>query len=93
MWNVNEGPPTKLLIVDDDPSIRDLLSETLTEIGFLVRSAEDGPSALAEIRGHTRYSSLRPQHAGYARFRVALCGPQPLSLDSANRDERRIFRR
>jgi len=50
MWNVNEGPPTKLLIVDDDPSIRDLLSETLTEIGFSVRSAEDGPSALAEIR-------------------------------------------
>ena len=50
MRNVQEVPPTKLLIVDDDPSIRALLSEVLTEIGFSVRSAEDGFSALAEIQ-------------------------------------------
>lgn len=45
-------PETKgrLLIVDDEPLIRMSLTETLTEVGYAVRSAEDGLSALAEIR-------------------------------------------
>jgi CheY-like chemotaxis protein len=38
-----------LLIVDDEPSIREMLSLVLTEIGYSVRSAEDGFSALREI--------------------------------------------
>jgi CheY-like chemotaxis protein len=42
--------PAKLLIVDDEPSIRELLSQALSEIGFSVRSAEDGFSALRELR-------------------------------------------
>jgi DNA-binding NtrC family response regulator len=50
MRNEQQDPPAKLLVVDDDPSIRALLSEVLTEIGFSVGSAEDGFSALAEIR-------------------------------------------
>jgi CheY-like chemotaxis protein len=40
----------RLLIVDDEPSIRYSLSCLLTEIGYDVRSAEDGFSALLEIR-------------------------------------------
>ena len=40
----------KLLIVDDEPSIRTSMSHVLTEIGYWVRSAEDGFSALAELR-------------------------------------------
>lgn len=45
-------PETKarLLVVDDDPSIRTLLSQVLTEIGYRVRSSADGFAALAEIR-------------------------------------------
>ncbi|MGD0941201.1 MAG: response regulator [Terracidiphilus sp.] len=39
-----------LLIADDDPSIRESLSYVLTEIGYRVRSAEDGFSTLREIR-------------------------------------------
>jgi CheY-like chemotaxis protein len=39
-----------LLIVDDEPSIRSLLSQILTENGYSVRSAADGLSALDEIR-------------------------------------------
>lgn len=39
-----------LLIVDDQPSIRESLSHVLTEIGYRVRSAEDGFSALREMR-------------------------------------------
>jgi DNA-binding NtrC family response regulator len=40
----------KLLIVDDEPSIRMSLSLILTEIGYRVRSVEDGVSALIAIR-------------------------------------------
>jgi len=40
----------KLLIVDDDASVRESLAELFTEFGLSVRSAEDGPSALLEIR-------------------------------------------
>jgi CheY-like chemotaxis protein len=45
-------PETKasLLIVDDEPSIRALLSEILVENGYAVRSTADGLSALDEIR-------------------------------------------
>jgi CheY-like chemotaxis protein len=42
--------PVTLLIVDDEPTIRESLSLTLTEIGYRVRSAEDGFSALRVIR-------------------------------------------
>jgi len=38
-----------LLIVDDEPAIRTSLALILTEIGYSVRVAEDGISALAEI--------------------------------------------
>ncbi len=40
----------KLLIVDDDASVLESLAELFLELGFSVRSAEDGPSALLEIR-------------------------------------------
>jgi CheY-like chemotaxis protein len=39
-----------LLIVDDEPAIRNSLAPILTEVGYRVRSAHDGFSALAEIR-------------------------------------------
>jgi CheY-like chemotaxis protein len=39
-----------LLIVDDEPEIRVSISQVLTEIGYRVRSAEDGFAALREIR-------------------------------------------
>ena len=43
----------KLLIVDDEVSIRMSLSQIFTELGHNVRSAEDGFSALLEIRHET----------------------------------------
>jgi CheY-like chemotaxis protein len=42
--------PVTLLIVDDEPAIRESLSQVLTERGYSVRSAENGFSALSEIR-------------------------------------------
>jgi CheY-like chemotaxis protein len=41
---------SKLLIVDDEPSIRSSMSHVLAEIGYGVRCAEDGFSALGELR-------------------------------------------
>ena len=38
------------IIVDDDVSVRESLTELFTDFGLSVRSAEDGSSALFEIR-------------------------------------------
>jgi CheY-like chemotaxis protein len=46
----NHDSSTSLLIVDDEATIRSMISQVLTGIGYRVRSAEDGVSALAEIR-------------------------------------------
>lgn len=42
--------PARILIVDDEPSIRVSMTLVLTELGYGVRSAVDGFSALREIR-------------------------------------------
>jgi CheY-like chemotaxis protein len=42
-----------LLIVDDDPSLRSSLSQIFEQFGYDVRSAQDGFSALCEIRQRT----------------------------------------
>ena len=39
-----------LLIVDDEPAVRASISQVLSEVGYRVRSAEDGFAALREIR-------------------------------------------
>ena len=40
----------RLLVVDDDPSVRDLLARTLTQADYDVDTAEDGPAALERLR-------------------------------------------
>ena len=42
-----------VLVVDDDPNIRSLLQQELTEAGYVVRLAEDGRKALTLIREET----------------------------------------
>ncbi len=42
-----------VLVVDDDPNIRSLLQQELSEAGYAVRLAEDGRKALALIREET----------------------------------------
>ena len=42
-----------ILVVDDDPNIRSLLQQELTEAGYIVRLAENGRQALALIREET----------------------------------------
>lgn len=49
-WRVQmSGAKVNLLIVDDEPSIRRAFSEIFTELGYGVRSAKDGFTALVEI--------------------------------------------
>jgi len=45
------GFPYRLLVVDDDPSIRDLYQASLSMAGYEVRVAKDGLDALAQMRG------------------------------------------
>ncbi len=45
-------PEARLLVVDDEPSIRELLSASLRFAGFAVVTAEDGNSALAAAAEH-----------------------------------------
>lgn len=44
--------PRKLLVVEDDDEMRQLLSDYLTSSGFAVATASDMPSALQEARDH-----------------------------------------
>lgn len=44
------APAAKVLIVDDDTSIVDLLTTYLTREGFKVEAARDGPAGLAQAR-------------------------------------------
>jgi len=40
----------QVLVVDDEPNIRELLQLTLSHHGYAVRTAADGPAALAMVR-------------------------------------------
>jgi len=41
--------PASILVVDDDPAIRDLLTDFLTKRGYRVQTAEDGQTALSVV--------------------------------------------
>ena len=43
---------TRILVVDDEESIRDLLTEALSDAGWAVDTAETGAQALQLIRGN-----------------------------------------
>lgn len=43
-------PETRILVVDDDPAIRDLLQDVLRGAGYAVDAAPDAEAALALVR-------------------------------------------
>jgi CheY-like chemotaxis protein len=47
---MREVSPNSVLLVDDDPSLRDLLSTRLEEAGFAARQAKDGIDGLVKLR-------------------------------------------
>ena len=46
----NGGERPRILVVDDEQAVRDLLSKTLTMADYDVDAADDGPSALEKMR-------------------------------------------
>lgn len=45
--------PTRILVVDDDPDLRDILRSTLESAGFAVTEADNGEAALQAIQANT----------------------------------------
>ena len=50
---VNPARPGKVLIVDDDPAVREMLVRTLDRQDWVVSTAEDGRAALDAMAAHT----------------------------------------
>lgn len=48
---MREASANSVLVVDDDPSLRDLLTMRLEEAGFEARQAEDGIDGVTKLRG------------------------------------------
>lgn len=46
-----DGSPLRALVVDDEPNLADLLASVLRMDGWVVRTAEDGATAVREARG------------------------------------------
>jgi two-component system cell cycle sensor histidine kinase/response regulator CckA len=52
--NMAKKPPPLILLVDDDPLIRDLGRELLEHLGYRVETAGDGSEALKKFQGRKR---------------------------------------
>ena len=56
--NLAEGEHARILVVDDEPTVRMLVVETLREAGYLVADAEDGNSAVQALEKAGRIDLL-----------------------------------
>jgi signal transduction histidine kinase/CheY-like chemotaxis protein len=89
-----------VLVVDDDPNIRSLLQQELTEAGYTVRLAEDGRKALAlireEIPGLVILDVMMPEMNGFDVAAVLKNDPAtmdiPIIILSIVEDKERGFR-
>src|SRR4028119_916699 len=65
------SPPDHLLVVDDSPDNVFLIQTILEEEGYVVSTAEDGPSALAQIeQSHPHLVLLDVMMPGMDGFEV-----------------------
>jgi len=73
----------RVLVVDDEKFIRDILADFLGMEGYLVRTAEDGAAALSELR-HAPYdliiSDLKMPRMGGIELLEAINGAAPNAL-------------
>ncbi len=96
--STSDAPSSRILVVDDDADIRALLVELLSNCGYQVADAADGPAALARLEaddidlmlldlnlpGMTGYDVLRELNArGHAAEIAVIC----LSALSTTRDK------
>jgi two-component system chemotaxis response regulator CheY len=52
----------RILVVDDSPSVRQMIANTLTDAGFAVETATDGQAALDLSRGKTFNAVITDQN-------------------------------
>ena len=71
---------TRVLVVEDEPDIRDALSETLVDEGYEVVSASDGAAALNLLNGQLPdlavVDLMMPGMDGYAFLRECRAHPR-----------------
>jgi CheY-like chemotaxis protein len=51
-------PPRRVLVVDDEPDVREVVTIALRRLGFSVVEAADGPTALAQVRAGTSFDLI-----------------------------------
>jgi DNA-binding response OmpR family regulator len=89
-----------ILVVDDDPNIRELLNQEFTESGFRVRAAPNGREAVAEVRRERPdlvvLDVMMPEMNGFDVAAVLKNDPQtsdiPIIVLSIVQDRERGFR-
>lgn len=94
------GRSKSVLVVDDDPNIRSLLQQELSEAGYAVRLAEDGRKALSlireEIPGLVILDVMMPEMNGFDVAAVLKNDPAtmdiPIIILSIVEDKERGFR-
>ena len=52
------GAREAVLVIDDEPTVRMLICDALTELGYVTIEAEDGPSGLQVVQSHARVDLL-----------------------------------
>jgi len=55
---VDAGAGETILVIDDEPTVRALMADVLTEAGYRVLDADDGPSGLAVLQSSARIDLL-----------------------------------
>lgn len=71
MQGLNHNPPAQLLVVDDEPLIRDLLSRWLRDQGYLCTTASSAAAAWAHLQEH---------HVDLATLDITMPGGSGLDL-------------
>ena len=95
-----KGKPARLLIVDDDDSIRSLLEQELGEAGYMIEEASNGKEALAKVRANKPdliiLDVMMPEMNGFDVAAVLKNDPQtmdiPIIVLSIVQDKARGFR-
>lgn len=88
------APVNHILVVDDDPAIRDVVADILEMSDYQVQTANNGAEALAHIRADTPavvlLDLMMPVMDGWEFLRrcrdVAQCKQIPVAVMSAARD-------
>jgi CheY-like chemotaxis protein len=89
-----------ILVVDDDPGIRELLRQELEPEGYLVQEAADGPEALEKVKSHhpdlITLDVMMPELSGFDVAAMLRASPDtmgiPIIIISVTEDKERGYR-